>query len=251
MANPIIVTASALWHYAASEADRLNAATGAQKWVFNPAGTPTPPHQISDENNNRGVTYWESGDNKRILYCAGSNVYAVNALNGQLIKTFGRGGKIDLHNDLGRYIKDAYITATSPGIIYRDLYIVGSRVNETADAAPGHIRAYDVHTGKLKWIFHTIPYPGEYGYKTWEDPQAWKHIGSANCWAGFSMDEKKRLAVYPNRIGAYDFYGGKRKGRGLFANCVLALNAATGKLYGITRSSTMICGTRIYLQHLS
>jgi len=74
------------------------------------------------------------------------------------------------------------------------------------------------------------PYPGEYGYKTWEDPQAWKHIGSANCWAGFSMDEKRGLLFIPTGSAAYDFYGGKRKGRGLFANCVLALNAATGKL---------------------
>ena len=172
----------------------------------------------------------ESGNDKRILYCAGSYIYAINALTGEQIKSFGNGGTIDLHNDLGRDAKNMYISATSPGIIYHDLYIVGSRVNETADAAPGHIRAYDVRTGKLKWIFHTIPYPGEYGYNTWEDPQAYKHIGSANCWAGFSMDEKKGLLFVPTGSAAYDFYGGKRKGSGLFANCLLALDAATGKL---------------------
>jgi quinoprotein glucose dehydrogenase len=228
--NPIIVNGLLYGTTPRLKLIALNAATGVQKWVFNPAGNTNSSPSNFGMNNNRGVTYWDSGNDKRILYCAGFNVYAVNALNGQLIKTFGSGGKIDLHNDLGRYAKDAYITATSPGIIYHDLYIVGSRVNETADAAPGHIRAYDVRTGKLKWIFHTIPYPGEYGYNTWEDPQAWKHIGSANCWAGFSMDEKRGLLFIPTGSAAYDFYGGKRKGAGLFANCVLALDAATGKL---------------------
>ena len=181
-------------------------------------------------NNSRWVTYWENGNDKRILYCAGSNIYAINAVNGQLITTFGNGGKVDLHNDLGVDASKMYITATSPGIVYKDLYIIGSRVNESADAAPGHIRAYDIHTGVLRWIFHTIPYPGEYGYDTWEDPQAYKHIGSANSWAGFSLDEKRGLLFAPTGSTVYDFWGGKRKGKDLFANCVLALDAATGKL---------------------
>jgi quinoprotein glucose dehydrogenase len=181
-------------------------------------------------NNCRGVTYWEDGDDKRILYCAGSYIYEINAENGQPVTSFGDGGKVDLHNDLGVDAKAMYVAATTPGIIYKDLFIIGTRVNETADAAPGHIRAYDVHTGKLKWIFHTIPYPGEFGYNTWEDPQAYKHIGSANSWAGFSLDEKRGLLFAPTGSAAYDFYGGKRKGMGLFANCLLALDAATGKL---------------------
>jgi quinoprotein glucose dehydrogenase len=208
----------------------VDAATGVQKWVFNPAGNANSSPMSFGMNNNRGVTYWENGDDKRILYCAGSNIYAINAENGQLITSFGDSGKVDLHNDLGRDAKNRYVTATSPGIIYKDLYIIGSRVNETADAAPGHIRAYDVHTGKLKWIFHTIPQPGEVGYDTWKDPQAYKHIGSANSWSGFSLDEKRGLLFAPTGSAAYDFYGGKRLGAGLFANCVLALDAATGKL---------------------
>src|SRR3984885_9680249 len=162
----------------------VDAATGAQRWSFNPAGNANSLPMNFGMNNNRGVTYWEDGDDKRILYCAGSNIYAVNAETGQLITSFGDGGKVDLHNNLGRDAKDMYVTATSPGIIYKDLYIIGSRVNETADAAPGHIRAYEVKTGKFKWIFHTIPYPGEYGYNTWEDTAAYKHIGSANSWSG-------------------------------------------------------------------
>lgn len=208
----------------------INAATGREKWVFNPAGNTNSSASNFGMNNSRGVTYWTDGNDRRIFYCAGSNIYAVNADNGQLITSFGNEGKVDLHNDLGRDASKMYVTATSPGIVYKDLYIIGSRVNETADAAPGHIRAYDVHTGKLRWIFHTIPYPGETGYNTWEDTAAYKHIGSANSWAGFSMDEKRGILFAPTGSAAYDFWGGKRLGQGLFANCVLALDAATGKL---------------------
>lgn len=208
----------------------VDAATGKEKWTFNPAGNTNSSPMSFGMNNNRGVTYWEDGDDKRILYCAGSNIYAVNATNGEQVKSFGTDGKVDLHNDLGLDASKMYVTATTPGIIYKNLYIIGSRVNETADAAPGHIRAYDVRTGKLKWIFHTIPHPGEEGYNTWEDTAAYKHIGSANSWSGFSMDEKRGLLFAPTGSAAYDFYGGKRLGQGLFANCVLALDAGTGKL---------------------
>jgi quinoprotein glucose dehydrogenase len=208
----------------------VDAATGKQKWVFDPAGNTNKSAMNFGMNNNRGVTYWEDGEDKRILYCAGSNIYEVNAADGQLISGFGDGGKVDLHNGLGLDASKMYITATSPGIIYKDLYILGSRVNETADAAPGHIRAYDVRTGKLRWIFHTIPHPGEFGYNSWPDTAAYRHIGSANSWSGFSMDEKRGLLFAPTGSAAYDFYGGKRLGKDLFANCVLALDAATGKL---------------------
>ncbi len=228
--NPIVVNGLLYGTTPRLKLFALDAATGVQKWVFNPAGNTNATPSSFGMNNSRGVTYWEDGDDKRILYCAGSNIYAINAENGQPVTSFGNGGKVDLHNDLGRDAKEMYVTATTPGIIYKDLYIIGSRVNETADAAPGHIRAYDVHTGKLKWIFHTIPYPGEFGYNTWEDTLAYKHIGSANSWAGFSLDEKRGLLFAPTGSAAYDFYGGKRKGQGLFANCLLALDAAAGKL---------------------
>ncbi|MGZ3949474.1 MAG: c-type cytochrome, partial [Flavisolibacter sp.] len=108
--------------------------------------------------------------------------------------------------------------------------IIGTYVSEEAAAAPGHIRAYDVHTGKLRWIFHTIPHPGEQGYEQWEDKEAYKHIGGANCWAGFTLDEQRGILYAPTGSASYDFYGGKRLGANLFANCILALDAATGKL---------------------
>jgi quinoprotein glucose dehydrogenase len=229
--NPIIVNGTLYGTTPKLRLIALNAATGRQKWVFNPeAGNLNNGLVKFILNNNRGVTYWANGADQRIFYCAGSNLYAVDALTGNRISTFGDNGRIDLHDGLGRDAKDLYVTATSPGIIYKDLLILGSRVNETADAAPGHIRAYDVHTGKIRWIFHTIPHPGEPGYDTWPDKEAWKHIGSANCWTGFSLDEGRGLLFAPTGSAAYDFYGGKRKGTDLYANCLLALDAATGKL---------------------
>ena len=139
--NPIIVNGLLYGTTPKLRLFALNAATGKQKWIFNPAGNTNATPANFGMNNNRGVTYWEDGEDKRILYCAGSNIYAVNAETGALITNFGNGGKIDLHNDLGRNAKDMYVTATSPGIIYKGIYIIGSRVNETADAAPGHIRS--------------------------------------------------------------------------------------------------------------
>ncbi len=228
--NPIIVNGVMYVTSPRLRLIALDAATGNEKWVFDP-DTINKNKEFNHFilNNNRGVTYWEDADDKRILYTAGSMIYAVNALNGKMITSFGNGGRIDLHEGLGRDVKELYVAATSPGIIYKDLYILGSRVDEGPAAAPGHIRAYDVRTGQLKWIFHTIPQPGEFGYDTWEDPEAWKHIGGANSWSGLSLDEQRGILFAPTGSASFDFYGGKRKGSNLFANCLLALDAATGK----------------------
>jgi quinoprotein glucose dehydrogenase len=229
--NPIIVNGVL---YATTPRLRLialDAATGKEKWVFDPDSlnkNKESYHFIL--NNNRGVTYWEDKEDKRILYTAGSMLYAINAYDGKIILSFGNQGSIDLHDGLGRDVKDLYVAATSPGIIYKDLFILGSRVDEGPAAAPGHIRAYDVRTGLLKWIFHTIPQPGELGYDTWEDSIAYKHIGGANSWSGLSLDEERGILFAPTGSASFDFYGGKRKGSDLFANCLLAINAATGKL---------------------
>src|SRR5262249_928599 len=138
----------------------LDAATGKEKWAFDPDTVNKNKQSFQFIlNNNRGVTYWEEGNDKRILYTAGSVLYAINAGDGKIISSFGTNGKIDLHEGLGRNVKDLYVTATSPGIIYKNLFIIGSRVDEGPAAAPGHIRAFDVKTGQLKWIFHTIPQP--------------------------------------------------------------------------------------------
>jgi quinoprotein glucose dehydrogenase len=222
----------------------LDAATGEPKWTFDPAH-PLPGDSVKIAINAcRGLAYYggskedngtsnangtSTTDAPRLFYSAGSYLYCVDALTGQSVKSFGEAGKIDLHNDLGRDTKDLYVTSTTPGILYKNLLIIGDRVAEEAAAAPGHIRAYDVHTGRLKWIFHTIPYPGEKGYETWDDKEAYKHIGGANAWAGFSLDEEKGIVFAPIGSASYDFYGGRRLGEGLFANCVVALDAATGR----------------------
>jgi len=210
----------------------VDAATGSQKWIFDPlAEILKAGGKKQGVNACRGVTFY-SGDNhdNRIFYSAGSMLYCINSSTGRPISSFGNNGIIDLHNDLGRDVKDLFVASTSPGIIYKDLIILGTYVSEEAAAAPGHIRAYDVHTGKLRWIFHTIPQPGEAGYETWDDKEAYKHIGGANAWSGLSLDEEKGIVFAPTGSASYDFYGGKRLGDNLYANSILALDAATGKL---------------------
>lgn len=205
----------------------LDAATGRSKWVFDPfADTSKSKVEL---NANRGVTYWAEGNDQRIFYSAGSFLYAVDARTGKLISSFGNHGRIDLHDGLDRDVKDLYVVSTSPGMIFKNLLIMGTRVAEGGDAAPGHIRAYNVLTGKRQWIFHTIPHPGEFGYDTWENKDAWKYIGGVNNWPGMSLDEKRGVVYLAIGSATFDFYGGLRKGAGLFANCVLALDAATGK----------------------
>jgi quinoprotein glucose dehydrogenase len=229
--NPIIIDSTL---YAVSPKLKLfalNAATGKEKWVFDPMNDSTVKKQGNfGMNVCRGVTFYsDNKDSQRIFYSANSQLYCIHAKTGIPVKSFAENGKIDLHADLGIDASKLYVAMTSPGIIYKDMIIVGCRVSEEADAAPGFIRAYDVHSGNLRWIFHTIPQPGEFGYDSWDDKDAWKHIGGVNAWSGFSLDEKNGILFAPLGSASYDFYGGRRTGNNLFANCVLALDAATGK----------------------
>lgn len=228
--NPIIVDSTLFGVSPKLKLFALNAVTGKEKWVFNPMNdSDVKGAGYFGMNVCRGVTFYADKNDQRIFYSANSQLYCINAKSGKPIKSFGTGGKIDLHNDLGRDASKLYVAMTSPGIIYKDMIILGCRVSEEADAAPGFIRAYDVHSGKLRWIFHTIPQPGEFGYDSWDDKDAWKHIGGVNAWSGFSLDEKNGILFVPIGSASYDFYGGRRTGNNLFANCVLALDAATGK----------------------
>jgi quinoprotein glucose dehydrogenase len=192
--NPIIVNGKM---YATSPQMKLfciDAASGRQQWMFNPFDSLTNQQMFFILNNSRGVTWWSDGhQQQRIFYTAGSLLYSIDANTGKPAIDFGDSGHLDLHDGLDRQVQDLFVTATSPPMIYKDLLIIGSRVDEGSMAAPGHIRAYDVHTGKRRWIFHTIPQPGEEGYNTWEDPKAYQFIGGANAWSGFSLDEKRGL----------------------------------------------------------
>ncbi len=209
----------------------LDASTGKEKWKFDPQAEKLEGNAAIrfNLNNNRGVTYWEEKEDKRIFYTVGHLLFSIDIATGTPVKSFGDNGRIDLHEGLGKDVKDLYVASTSPGMIYKNLLIMGSRVSEGSDAAPGHIRAYDVKTGKQQWIFHTIPHPGEFGFDSWEDSTAYKHIGGANSWSGFSLDEKRGMLFAPTGSASFDFYGGMRKGANLFANSIIALDAATGK----------------------
>ena len=212
-----------------------DAATGKEKWVFDPA-----PTMLTDNagkqgyglNVCRGIAIHKGkNDEHRIFYTAGSSLYCINSITGKPVSDFGRDGRISLHDhlEMNRDISNLRVTSTSAGIIYKDLIIMGSSLSEEEEAAPGHIRAYDVYTGELKWMFRTIPAPGEKGYETWEDPEAYKYVGSANAWGGFSLDEKRGILYASTGTANADYYGGKRKGNNLFGNSILALDAATGK----------------------
>lgn len=200
----------------------LDAGSGKLKWKFDSGVAGTQP--------DRGLAYWSSADHKdrRIIVGVMNFVYELDGETGRPIPTFGNQGRIDLREGLGRDAATGFIAMTSPAVVYKDLFIVGGRLPETLPALPGDIRAYDVHTGKQRWIFHTIPHPGELGYDTWPK-DAWKKTGSANNWAGMTVDDGTGLVYVPTGSAVFDFYGGDRLGDDLFADCELALNAETGE----------------------
>lgn len=200
----------------------LDAATGKLLWKFDSGIKGTQP--------DRGLAYWTDGKDSRILVGVMNFVYALDAHTGQPIITFGNlfDGRIDLREDLGRPPAEQSIYMTSPAVIYKDLMIVGGRESETLPASPGDVRAYDVRSGKLRWSFHTIPHPGEFGYDTWPK-DAWKTSGAANNWAGMTVDTKRGIVYVPTGSAAFDFYGTDRIGDDLFADSLIALNAETGE----------------------
>jgi quinoprotein glucose dehydrogenase len=218
--QPIMINGTLFGLTPAHKVIALDAATGKLKWRFDSG--------ISGRGPNRGVVYWAMGDEQRIFAAVQSFVYALNAQTGEPIKTFGNAGRIDLREDFGRDPSTVSVVLTSPGIIYKDMLIVGGRDPESLPAPPGDIHAYDVRTGKLRWSFHTIPHPGEFGYETWPK-DAWQYGGAANNWAGMALDEKRGIVYVPTGSAATDFYGADRVGDDLFANTLLALKADTGE----------------------
>lgn len=198
----------------------VDAATGKWLWTFDSG--------IKGMQPDRGLAYWSDGDDKRILVGVMNFLYALDATTGKPISTFGTDGRVDLQQNLGREPQFQSISLTSPGVVYKDLIIVGGRNPETLPAPPGDIRAYDVRTGKMRWSFHTIPHPGEFGYETWPKG-AWKSSGAANNWAGMAVDVRRGLVYVPTGSAASDFYGADRVGDDLFADCEIALNAETGE----------------------
>ena len=199
----------------------LDAATGKQKWVFDSG--------VGTNSATRGLAWWSDGKESRLFSAVGSYIYAINAADGTGIKDFGNNGRIDLRENLDGARPGLAFSATSPGVIYKDLFILGGRVSETTPAAPGDERAYDVHTGKLRWTFHTVPAAGEPGAETWP-ANARESLGGANAWAGSIVDTARGIVFIGTGSPADDFYGVHRLGNNLYGNCVIALDANTGKL---------------------
>ncbi|MGK7395645.1 MAG: outer membrane protein assembly factor BamB family protein [Candidatus Cyclobacteriaceae bacterium M3_2C_046] len=223
--NPLIIDGVLYGTSPTLKVFALEADTGEEIWKFD--------HTIENINYgmnvNRGLTYYANGNDRRIYFTAGPFLYALNAENGELLTSFGDNGTISLRTGLDQGEEKAYyVVATSPGVIYGDFMIIGFRTLESMGAAPGFIRAFNIHSGELEWTFHTIPQPGEYGYHTWP-PNAYQYIGGANSWAGVSLDSVRGIVYIPTGSAAFDFYGGNRKGANLFANCILALDASTGE----------------------
>jgi quinoprotein glucose dehydrogenase len=223
--NPIVVdrTMYVLAHNHSIVA--LDATTGKELWVH-------PTDLKTTLITNRGINYWESADrsDRRLIFAGDNFLQELDARTGQSITDFGKSGRVDLREGLGRDPKSlSLVQSTTPGRVFEDLLILGSATNEEYESGPGDIRAYDVRSGRMVWAFHTVPHPGELGYDTWPK-DAWKNVGGANAWSGLSVDEKRGIVFIPTASPKYNFYGANRTGANLFGDCLLALNARTGKL---------------------
>ena len=219
-ANPIVIDGML---YATSPKVRvfaLDAATGKELWSFDPSGGVATTRRFRQ----RGVTVF--GDQLFITYRSG--LWALNRRTGKPVLTFGDSGRVDLRAGLGRPVEGLGVSASSPGVVFEDLFIIGSTVGESLPSAPGDLRAYDIHTGALRWSFHTIPHPGEVGAETWS-ADSWKLSGGANAWSGVTIDRKNAMVFAATGSAAFDFYGANRIGDNLFANTILALDARTGR----------------------
>ena len=222
--NPLVIGGTMYAYTPTQKVVALDAATGALRWKFDSGIVGTQP--------TRGLSWWTDGKENRLFAGVMNFLYCLDPVTGNPIASFGENGRVDLRKGLDRGLGGNYqeqsIVLTSPGIVYKDMIIVGGRNPETHPAPPGDIRAFDVHTGKLRWDFHTIPRPGEKGFETWP-PDAWKNAGAANNWAGMALDEKRGVLFAPTGSAVMDFFGGDRVGDDLYANTLLALNAETGK----------------------
>jgi quinoprotein glucose dehydrogenase len=202
----------------------LKAATGEPLWNFRPPDTPDRGAGV-----NRGVSWFEDGKDRRVFAAIRDKLYCLNAQTGGLVRGFGDNGVVDLTAQFDRDMTGLTFRITSPPVIFEDTIVVGGGGGEgPRPQAPGHIRGYDVYTGKRKWIFHTIPHPGEFGYDTWP-ADAWQRSGAANNWAGMSVDLQRGWVFVSTGSASFDFWGGDRHGDNLFSDCVLALDARNGR----------------------
>lgn len=208
----------------------LDAATGKQLWRYDPFTGARPGMILASGGVNRGVAYWSDGAAQRIfLGTADGRLVSLNARTGVPDPEFGNKGEVDLRAGIERDISRLPYGVTSAPAVFQNRVILGFSNGEgTGPGAPGDVRAFDARTGMEVWRFHTVPRPGEFGHETWE-AESWKERGGCNAWSGVTVDEANGLALVGTGSPAFDFYGGDRKGANLFGNCVIALDAHTGK----------------------
>lgn len=219
-ANPIVIDGVMYATTPKLQVFALDASSGKQLWRFDPQNGAPPTSRIR----HRGVVV--TGD--RVLFNYRNRLYALDRKTGQPIPSFGTNGWVDLREGLGRSTEGLSVSASTPGVVYGNLLIMGSTVPEQLPSAPGDIRAFDITTGKQVWSFHTIPHPGEAGYDTWP-AEAWKIAGGANAWSGVTLDAQRGMVFAATGSASYDFYGANRAGDNLYANSVIALDAKTGQ----------------------
>jgi membrane-bound PQQ-dependent dehydrogenase (glucose/quinate/shikimate family) len=228
--TPLVIDDVLYFSTPSNRVTALDAGTGREIWQFDPqAGHAGSRHF----HQHRGVAYWqnESGSERRILFGTyDGRLIALDASTGKPCSDFGNHGIINLRDGVEEHPSRQLYSVTSPPTIYRDLVITGSEVPEYPSVGPsGMVRAFEIHTGKLAWTFHTIPQPGEPGHETWQG-EDWKNRTGANVWSVMSVDTERGMVFLPIGSPSYDFYGGDREGQNLFGNSLVALDAATGKL---------------------
>ena len=219
--NPVVVHGVVYGKGRNSSLIALDAGTGKEIWI----------HEGLIGMTRRGANYWESSDGKdrRLIFSVNDYLQEIDAATGKSIRTFGSKGVVDMREGLGRDPATiGRIQSNTPGKVFENLLIVGSATGEAYFSPPGDLRAYDIVTGRLAWQFHTVPHPGEFGYDTWPK-DAWKYVGGTNTWGEITIDVERAIAYFPTGSGTFDFYGADRHGANLFANCLIALDARTGK----------------------
>src|SRR5688572_10358026 len=219
--HPLIVRGTVYGRGRSGSLVALDARTGKELWVREGMQAMTT----------RGLNYWESKDgrDRRLIFSMNDYLQEIDALTGKTISTFGNDGVVDLREGLGRDPSSiGRVQSGTPGQVFENLILLGSAPGEGYMSPPGDLRAFDVLTGKQVWSFHTVPHPGEFGYDTWPR-DAWKYIGGTNSWGEISVDEKRGIAYFPTGSPTFDYYGGDRIGTNLFSDCLIALDARTGK----------------------